>query len=256
MPSSPDNSSLTPASRAAPARGLCLRGEKLECQREGSALFQPVSFELNAGESLLLAGPNGIGKTTLLEAIAGLRHYSQGQLHFNHSDLREHPLPWRQSLCYIGHKDGNKKALTCQENLDLTSRLYGHRASRQDLLDALEAVGLAGYEHHLAGNLSAGQKKRLSLARLPLVQAPVWILDEPFVNLDVTGCQWLMGWIKAHLRDGGLLLVTAHDNRDMQAQATHRIELRSPWDHPEEYPPQRHEPFTQPVASETGVNGS
>ena len=229
MPSSTENSPYPTADAPPLADGLHLCAEGLTCQREGTPLFQPVSFELNAGESLLLAGPNGIGKTTLLEAVAGLRHYSDGQLHFNNMDLRDHPTPWRQRLCYIGHKDGNKKALTCLENLDFTSRLHGRRASPQAMLDALEAIGLAGYEHHLAGNLSAGQKKRLSLARLPLVKAPVWILDEPFVNLDVAGCHWLMGWIQAHLQDGGLLLVTAHDNRDMQAYATHRLELHSAW---------------------------
>ncbi len=206
-----------------------LQGIDLQCQREGASLFEPVSFSLHSGESLLLAGPNGIGKTTLLEAIAGLRHYHGGELLWNGTDLRDNPASWRESVCYIGHKDGNKKALTCLENLKFTSRIHGQNPDQDALLDALEAVGLAGYEHHLAGNLSAGQKKRLALARLALVKAPVWILDEPFVNLDLAGCQWLLGWIDAHLGNGGLLLVTAHDNKDMQQRASQRIELESAW---------------------------
>jgi len=202
-----------------------LQGSLLSCEREGAALFKPVSFHISAGESLLLSGPNGIGKTTLLEAIAGLRRYTSGTLRLNNKNIQDQLPAWWKSLCYIGHKDGNKKALSCLENLKFTARLHGHTPTTESLLNALDAVGLAGYEHHLAGNLSAGQKKRLSLARLPLVQAPVWILDEPFVNLDVAGNQWLLEWLDAHLQQGGMLFITAHDNQEMHRRATYRQEL-------------------------------
>ncbi len=206
-----------------------LVGENLQCQREGHSLFQAVSFQLGPGDSLLLSGPNGVGKTTLLEAIAGLRPLHQGELRLNDHSILEQSAAWHQGLCYLGHKGGNKKALTCLENLNFTCRIQGRKVSHNALLTALEAVGLAGYEHHLAGNLSAGQKKRLSLARLPLIQAPVWILDEPFVNLDAHGCQWLLEWLDSHLAAGGLLLITAHDNRDMLQRASHHIQLSAAW---------------------------
>ena len=203
-----------------------IKAQDISCQRGNFPLFEPVSFEITTGQSLLLSGPNGIGKTTLLESLAGLRGLQQGELFFNDINLSISKEDWFNHSLFIGHKTGNKKELNCLENLQSYLQVRGVSINEQQAEDALAKVGLAGFEFQMAGSLSAGQKKRLALARLLVTDFQVWILDEPFVNLDVDGCHWLLGVLNEHLQSGGILIITAHDNESIRKTATFEIELK------------------------------
>ena len=204
-----------------------ISAKDISCQRGNYPLFASVSFQLDSTQSLLISGPNGIGKTTLLESIAGLRTIQIGELSFKGKDLAKYKDDWFEQSFYIGHKTGNKKELNCLENLCSFLQIQGIEVSEQQAEDALEDVGLAGYEYQMAGSLSAGQKKRLALARLTLINFPVWILDEPFVNLDVAGCDWLLKILKKHVNNKGLLIITAHDNKAIRQTVTQELVLES-----------------------------
>ncbi len=202
-----------------------ITAQDISCQRGNFLLFKPVSFSLDFGQSLLISGANGIGKTTVLESIAGLRGLQQGRLSFKDQDLSKFKDDWFENSLYIGHKTGNKKELNCLENLRSFLQIQGIEISEPQAEQALEQVGLAGYEYQMAGSLSAGQKKRLALARLLLVDFSIWILDEPFVNLDVAGCDWLLGVLDNHVKNNGILLITAHDNKVIKNKVTRELIL-------------------------------
>ena len=204
-----------------------ISAKDISCQRGNYPLFASVSFQLDSTQSLLISGPNGIGKTTLLESIAGLRAIQIGEISFKGKNLAKYKDDWFEQSFYIGHKTGNKKELNCLENLCSFLQIQGIEVSEQQAEDALEDVGLAGYEYQMAGSLSAGQKKRLALARLTLINFPVWILDEPFVNLDVAGCDWLLKILKKHVNNKGLLIITAHDNKAIRQTVTQELVLES-----------------------------
>lgn len=204
-----------------------IKAKDISCQRGHYLLFEPVSFDLDVGQSLLISGPNGIGKTTLLESITGLRTIQQGDISYKGKSLLTSKDDWFNQSFFIGHKTGNKKELTCLENLRLFLTIQGVDVTEQQAEDALQQVGLAGYEYQFAGSLSAGQKKRLALARLTLINHPIWILDEPFVNLDVSGCNWLMAVLNKHLDNNGILLITAHDNKTIKERVTRELILET-----------------------------
>ncbi|KAF1707836.1 heme ABC exporter ATP-binding protein CcmA [Pseudoxanthomonas sacheonensis] len=184
---------------------LAARG--LAFTRNDEPVFGPLDFAVGAGEALLVQGDNGAGKTTLLRVLAGLLRADSGEIDIDgrtaQASLRSH------AIAYLGHLPALKADLNAMENLDFLCGLHGRRA-RQLPADALGMVGLAGYEDTLARQLSAGQKKRLSLARLWLSPAPLWLLDEPYANLDLDGINLVNRMISAHLRDGGAALVTTH----------------------------------------------
>jgi heme exporter protein A len=204
-----------------------IHANNISCHRGQFQLFKPVSFKLALGQSLLISGINGIGKTTLLESLAGLRNIQKGQFSYQNKDLIKGKDKWFEESLFIGHKSGNKKELTCLENIGSYLSIQGKKISNKQAEKALEEVGLAGYEYQFAGSLSAGQKKRLALARLTLVNNPVWILDEPFVNLDTAGCEWLLGVLNKHLESDGLLIITAHDNKAIAQSITQELILES-----------------------------
>jgi heme exporter protein A len=204
-----------------------IHANNISCQRGQFQLFKPVSFELALGQSLLISGINGIGKTTLLESLAGIRNIQQGQFLYKDNDLVNSKDKWFEESLFIGHKSGNKKELTCLENICSYLRIQGKDINNKQAEKSLEEVGLAGYEYQFAGSLSAGQKKRLALTRLTLVDNPVWILDEPFVNLDTAGCEWLLGVLNNHLDSKGVLIITAHDNKAIVKSMTQEIILEA-----------------------------
>jgi len=204
-----------------------IKAKEISCQRGHYLLFEPVSFDLGFGQSLLISGPNGIGKTTLLESISGLRAIQQGDISYKGISLSTNKDKWFDQSFFIGHKTGNKKELTCLENLRSFLTIQGIEITNQQAENALEQVGLAGYEYQFAGNLSAGQKKRLALSRLTLINHSIWILDEPFVNLDIAGCDWLLGVLNKHLDNDGILIITAHDNKTIRERVTQEIILET-----------------------------
>ncbi|MET0654913.1 MAG: heme ABC exporter ATP-binding protein CcmA [Pseudoxanthomonas sp.] len=184
---------------------LAARG--LTFKRNDEPVFGPLDFVVAAGEALLVQGDNGAGKTTLLRVLAGLLRADSGEIDI---DGRSAQAALRaRAIAYLGHLPAMKADLNTLENLDFLCGLHGRR-SRQLPGDALGMVGLAGHEDTLARQLSAGQKKRLSLARLWLSPAPLWLLDEPYANLDLDGINLVNRMISAHLRDGGAALVTTH----------------------------------------------
>ncbi len=201
--------------------------KNLSCQRGLFELFKAVSFQLNPCDSLLITGPNGIGKTTLLESITGLRAFSSGEFKYKNADIQQNKDAWFDDSFFIGHRTGHKKELNCLENLISYLTIQGLSVSEAQAEAGLEKVGLAGFEYQLAGSLSAGQKKRLALARLTLIKQKIWILDEPFVNLDFAGCDWLLETLSKHLKSQGCLMITAHDNQDIKKLVSQELLLES-----------------------------
>ncbi len=170
----------------------------------------------------VIAGPNGSGKTTLLEALAGLSVLTSGERLFEQKKDDER---WLANSHYLGHKLGNKGNLTCAENLEFVAHVNKISTRHEQITEVLEHAGLAGYEFQHASDLSAGQKKRLALSRLLLLNKTFWLLDEPFVNLDHAGCDWLYQIIADHIKQGGAVILSAHDQKKIHDLAHHHITL-------------------------------
>jgi heme exporter protein A len=180
------------------ATGLAaFRGERL--------VFRNLDFTVAAGGALLLAGPNGAGKSTLLRLLAGLLRPAAGQLTWRGEDALADPAAHAARVAYVGHLDAVKPALTAAENLRFAARLAGSRVA-----DALAALGLAELADLPARMLSAGQKRRLALARLALSPAPLWLLDEPTLGLDAASLDRFATLIDGHRAQGGLVVAATH----------------------------------------------
>ncbi|WP_234995046.1 cytochrome c biogenesis heme-transporting ATPase CcmA [Microbulbifer donghaiensis] len=177
----------------------------LSCQRDGRRLFAGLSFTLPASGALQIEGANGAGKTTLLRTLIGSAGDYDGQILWDGRPFPASLPQFRESLLYIGHRAGVRGGLTPLENL----AWYG--ANRSAAMQALEQVDLFGFEDSLCQNLSAGQNRRVALARLFLPDAPsLWILDEPLAALDVAGVAALQGQMAVHLSRGGAMVFTSH----------------------------------------------
>lgn len=187
-----------------------LEADNLECVRGERRLFAGLGFRLEAGELLYLQGRNGAGKTSLLRMLIGLLPPENGEIRWHGEAIAKAGEAFRADLCYLGHLNAIKEDLTPLENLLSAARLAGLALSEDDAVDALEQVGLAGREDLACKYLSQGQKRRVALARLVVDRRPLWILDEPFVALDVTAVDWLAGIISGHLQRGGMAVMTTH----------------------------------------------
>ena len=187
-----------------------LEADNLECVRGERRLFAGLGFKLEAGELLYLQGRNGAGKTSLLRMIIGLLPPETGEIRWKGQPIRRNGDDFRADLCYLGHLNAIKEELTPLENLLASAHLADEDLSEDDALDALEQVGLAGREDLACKYLSQGQKRRVALARLIKERRPLWVLDEPFVALDVAAVDWLAGIISGHLKRGGLTVMTTH----------------------------------------------
>ena len=182
-----------------------LKATDLACIRGGRQVFSEVSFAIGAGEALTVTGPNGAGKSSLLRLLAGLVRPLAGTLALDGGDP-ELTLP--EQAHYLGHQDALKPALSVTENLDFWVRFLGGRTA--DLTGTLAEVGLAGIAGLPAAYLSAGQRRRLSIARLIAVKRPLWLLDEPTSALDVAAQAMLADLMRAHLAGGGLIIAAVH----------------------------------------------
>src|SRR6056297_2108839 len=167
----------------------------LTIARGGIKVLEGLSLSLEPGQALVLRGPNGVGKTTLLRTIAGLQPPHSGQVEAD-----------PETLVYAGHADGLKPTLTVEENLMFWARVFG----TPDIDPAIEAFQLNALRTRPAGALSAGQKRRLGLARLLVTGRPIWVLDEPTVSLDVEAVKMFAETIRAHLGQGGSALIATH----------------------------------------------
>jgi heme exporter protein A len=177
----------------------------LGCVRGGRQVFRDLSFAVGAGEALLVTGPNAVGKSSLLRLVAGLVRPQEGQLELAGGDGE---LTIGEQAHYLGHQDALKPSLSVAENLAFWADFLG--GGRAKGAAALAAVGLGALTHLPAVYLSAGQRRRLSLARLIVVERPIWLLDEPTSALDVAGQAMLAELMRAHLVRGGLILAATH----------------------------------------------
>jgi len=201
---------------------------KLCFSRNAESVFGPLDLHVNAGEALLVQGANGAGKTTLLRVLAGLLRADSGDIDIDGRSGKH--IDRCRYIAYLSHRPALKADLQTLENLNFLCNLQGRRA-RQVPAHAMAIMGLAGYEDVLVRQLSAGQKKRLALARIWLSPAPIWLLDEPYANLDMDGIYLVNRMIAAHLRHGGAALVTTHGAyaappvrvRTLLLESTHQV---------------------------------
>jgi len=186
---------------------VSLRARDIRVDRGGRAIVKNIDFDLQAGEALVALGRNGAGKSTLLRAIAGFLPLSGGQLTHAGADA-ESPL---SELChYVGHADGLKSALTAAENLAFWARMLARSPTPASPSSALQRVGLKRLADFPVAYLSAGQKRRVALARLFISPRPLWILDEPATALDIASQQLLAASFAEHRASGGMIIAATH----------------------------------------------
>ncbi len=186
-----------------------LRVESLFCERDERVLFEGLNFSVGQGEIIQIEGPNGSGKTTLLRILSGLSGAYDGELFWKGEIISSARIDFLSNLLYLGHKPGVKTILTPVENL---RALMGMRQNINDkqIHEALEKVGLYGYEDTPCHNLSAGQHRRVSLARLYLSNDALWILDEAFTAIDKAGVKALENLFEQRAGQGGTVILTTH----------------------------------------------
>lgn len=189
-----------------------LRVSDAACARGGVRLLEGVSFEVQKGQALILRGPNGIGKTTLLRAMVGLQHLTSGSVSAEPDEF-----------VYAGHADAVKSTLSVEENLSFWASVFGARSIDK----ALDAFDLSGLRARFAGELSAGQRRRLGLARLVLAQRPIWALDEPTVALDAENVARFASAVRSHLQTGGLAVMATHIDLGLQATTLDLTQFRA-----------------------------
>jgi len=182
-----------------------LKAEALTCVRGGRTVFAGLSFAVGAGEALLLTGRNGAGKSSLLRVIAGLVRVADGRLTLSGGNPE---ATIAEQAHYLGHQDALKSSLSVSENLAFWIEYLG--GARAAVPAALDSVGLRPLAGLPAAYLSAGQRRRLSIARLAAVERPLWLLDEPTSALDAPSQERLAGLMQAHLDKGGLIVAATH----------------------------------------------
>jgi len=202
-----------------------LQVNNLTCIRGDRRLFTDLSFELHASQLLHLKGRNGTGKTTLQRSLAGLFHPDAGDVLWGGQSIRDLGEVYYQDVLYLGHAPGIKLELSAAENLQTQCGLRGLSVSEDDAWVALQKLGLGGFEDLPARMLSAGQKRRIALARLFVDKAKLWILDEPFTALDVAAVDLLEDIIAEHLGTGGMVVLTTHQEVDLPDDRVMHITL-------------------------------
>lgn len=209
--------------------------QELSCVRDERVLFDDLSFSVSSGELVQIEGHNGAGKTTLLRIIAGLGRADSGSVCWNNENIESAREDYYQDLLFLGHQTGVKRELTAFENLAFFQAMHTHtedselagtpQVSGDDCLwQALAHVGLAGREDVPAGQLSAGQQRRVALARLWISNHKLWILDEPLTAIDKQGVKVLERLFLSHVERGGVVLLTTH--QDMFTDSNHLRKIK------------------------------
>lgn len=189
-----------------------LEAINLDCVRGERRLFHNLSFQLKAGECLLVRGENGSGKTSLLRMLVGLTPPAAGAVHWQGSPIKKLGDEYRRQLLYCGHPLGLKDALSATENLISSVALADESVTQDGVHEALRQAGLQGREHLSVRALSQGQKRRVNLARLLLQRRALWVLDEPLTALDTQASLWVVRVIDQHLSNGGIVVLTTHQD--------------------------------------------
>ena len=195
----------------------------LFCERDDRVLFDNLNFSVFPGEVLQVEGQNGSGKTKLLRMLSGLSRHYEGEIFWRGTSVMSQPEQFRRELLYFGHNAGVKAVLTPEENLAWYAALDSD-IDLQHISQALNAVGLHGFEDVPCHMLSAGQNRRVSLARLYLSRAPLWILDEPFTAIDKKGVAAKEALLLEHAARGGTVMLTTHHELDL-SRHVRRINL-------------------------------
>lgn len=193
----------------------------LTCVRDGRTLFKNLDLSLEPGAMLQVQGANGAGKTSLLRILCGLAEPREGTVRWAGTDIRRCRADYYRDLLYIGHSPGIKLELSALENLRFSRSLGGHSHQNTALEDALDQIGLYGYEDVPVRSLSAGQRRRVALARLWFSKARLWVLDEPFTAIDREGINHLEHRLTEHVARDGMIILTSH-----QALQLEQVPLR------------------------------
>lgn len=202
-----------------------LKVENIALERHDSLLFSSASLELVVGEAVHIEGPNGSGKTTLFQLLAGLLQPSEGSIQYCGQSIETCRYDYHGNLLFIGHQSAIKDRLTTKENLRWLSPV---KTTSGQISHALERVGLANYEDVQCHQLSAGQQRRVALARLITTDAKLWFLDEPFAALDKQGIDLVETLMQSHLQRGGAVLFSSHqDLAKISARKYSMISARS-----------------------------
>jgi len=195
-----------------------LSGESLTLIRGERCLFEGLDFTVNSGELLLLEGRNGCGKTSLMRAIAGLLTLESGQIFWNAKPVLSQRQEFHGALVWLAHRTGLKGDLTMVENLQFEASLRPQANADHD--EVFERLGIERLRRLPLRSLSAGQQRRVGLARMLLADVPLWLMDEPFTNLDREGRQLVMELVESHLNSGGMCVMAAHQDVDIDSPVT------------------------------------
>lgn len=197
-----------------------LQVTNLECMRNQRRLFHSLSFELNEGELLLILGENGSGKSSLLRLLTGFATPAAGEIKWSGLPIKNNYQDYTKNLHYLGHVNGVKSQLTIQENLELIR--HHALANNQTIPEALQFDPVKNlFAHHV----SAGQKRRLALAKLFLLPRKLWILDEPLTALDANSQSFFLSELKKHLQQGGMAVISTHQSIELENMPVKKLRL-------------------------------
>jgi len=202
---------------------MILKVKKISCSRGYRQLFGDLSFELRAGQLLLVEGENGSGKSTLLKIISGLRRPDDGEVTWNGDEIDSLASLYSQQIVWLSHRNGINTSLTAKENIQVAANLA--KSKIKNLSSILARVGLEGYENTTVRQFSAGMKRRLALSRLLLNKATLWILDEPQTALDKAGMQLLEELIEHHVKNDGMVIMSSHHSVQFKTIPVGRLAL-------------------------------
>ena len=202
-----------------------LEVSKLGCIRGDRRLFSDLSFSAGAGELIELRGPNGSGKTSLLRILCGLSSPAAGQVRWNGKNIRSLGEEYFRDVAYLAHQNAVKDELSALENLRIATGVAGNPLPKAQAQEVLERIGLKDRQHLPARVLSAGQRRRLAVARLLTIKATLWILDEVLTSLDDAAVRLSREFISDHIKNGGIAIVATHQDLNLSVERMQRIQL-------------------------------